>query len=181
MVTALVSELPQTEMARPLKEVHWYAAYTCANHEKRVAAELRRRSVEYFLPLYNSVRRWRDRRVDLQLPLFPGYIFVHLTLCDRLRVLQVPGMVRLVSFGGNPASLPDEDVRRIRLFLSQGFNAEAVSVLHVGRNVRVVNGPLTGMQGSIVRRKNGCRLIISFELIQRAIAVDISEGDVTAA
>ena len=89
---------------------HWYAAYTCANHENRVASELQLRSVEHFLPLYRSVRRWRDRRVRLELPLFPGYVFVRLALCDRLRVLQVPSVVRLVGFGGLPTAVPDDQV-----------------------------------------------------------------------
>jgi len=72
-------------------EPRWYAAYTSANHEKRVAEQLKLRSVEHFLPLYDSVRRWKDRRMKLQLPLFPGYVFVRLALRDRLQVLQVPG------------------------------------------------------------------------------------------
>src|SRR6266850_1054984 len=88
----------------------WYAVYTSAQHEKRVAAELGRRSVESFLPLYSSVRRWSDRRVRLELPLFPGYVFVHLALRDRLRVLQVPGVAKLVGFGGLPVALPDKQV-----------------------------------------------------------------------
>src|SRR5690349_16465307 len=82
---------------------HWYAAYTCAQHEKRVAAELGMRGLEHFLPLYSSVRRWKDRRVQLELPLFPGYIFVRLGgLSERLRVVQIPSVVRLVGFGGAP-------------------------------------------------------------------------------
>src|SRR5262245_10028837 len=84
-------------------EQHWYAAYTCANREKRVATELGVRDVEHFMPLYSSVRRWKDRRVNLELPLFPGYVFVRLALRDRLRVLQIPSVVRLVGFNGLPA------------------------------------------------------------------------------
>ena len=85
---------------------HWYALYTCANHEKRVAAELHARAVENFLPLYSSVRRWKDRRVRLDLPLFPGYVFVRMALRDRLQVQQVPGVAHLVGFDGTPAVLP---------------------------------------------------------------------------
>ena len=83
-------------------EPQWYAAYTTSNTEKRVAERLVARNVECFLPLYESVRRWKDRRVRLQLPLFPGYVFVHLALYDRLRVVQIPGLVRLVGFNGVP-------------------------------------------------------------------------------
>src|SRR5271163_1558399 len=70
----------------------WYAACTRANHERRVADELAERSVENFLPQYESVRRWKDRRVRLQLPLFLVYIFVHLALQNQPHVLQVPGV-----------------------------------------------------------------------------------------
>src|SRR5258708_5346253 len=92
-------------------EARWYAAYTSSNHEKRVAEQLRERSVEYFLPLYESIRRWKDRRVKLQTPLFPGYVFVRVALRDRLCVLQTPGIVHLVSFSGHPAPLPHEDIQ----------------------------------------------------------------------
>src|SRR5215469_17978008 len=87
-------------------ERQWYAAYTSANHEKRVAQQLTWRSVEHFLPVYESVRRWKDRRVPLQLPLFPGYVFVRLALRDRLRVLAVPGVARVVGFDGRPTVVP---------------------------------------------------------------------------
>src|SRR5881396_1909972 len=105
-------------------EPHWYAAYTRAQHEKSVAAELGMREVEHFLPLYNSVRRWNDRRVQLQSPLFPGYVFVRLALCDRLRVLQIPSVVRLVGFNGQPAALPDTEMEIMRWGLSQKLRAE---------------------------------------------------------
>src|SRR6266705_2514893 len=105
-------------------EQRWYAAYTCANHEKRVAGELGARSVEHFVPLYKSVRRWRDRRVQLDLPLFPGYVFVRLALRDRLRVIQIPSVVRLVGFNGLPTALPDIEMEIMRSGLSQSLRAE---------------------------------------------------------
>src|SRR5690242_14328615 len=104
-----VGELP-AEYTAP----QGYAAYTSANHEKRVAAMLRAREVEYFLPVYASVRKWKDRRVQLELPLFPGYLFVHMALRDRLKVLQVPGVAHLVGFSGTPVALPDSEVEALR-------------------------------------------------------------------
>jgi len=95
-------------------ELHWYAAYTCANHEKRVAQQLAERRVEQFLPLYESVRRWKDRRVRLELPLFSGYVFVRLALRDRLQVLAVPSVVNLVGFGGHAAPLADTEIETVR-------------------------------------------------------------------
>ena len=89
---------------------HWYALYTCPRHEKRVAEEIEHRDISCFLPLYRSVRRWKDRRKELELALFPGYVFVHIALQDKLRVLQVPGAVRIVSFNGQPAALPEQEI-----------------------------------------------------------------------
>src|ERR1700730_3974219 len=129
--TCIFSEAPPVERTEPTLplgsrtyteyfEPHWYAAYTCANHEKGVAQQLERRSVECFLPLCESVRRWKDRRVRLRLPLFPGYLFVRLALRDRLQVLEIPGVVRLVGFDGYPTPLPVEDIETIRTCLAAG-------------------------------------------------------------
>ncbi len=111
---------------------HWYAVYTCANHERRVADQFAYRGVEHFLPQYESVRRWRDRKVRLQ----------------------------------------------IREFLDRGFRAEPHPYLTVGKRVRVSNGPLAGMEGILSRRKGKFRVVISIELVQRAVAVDVDAADV---
>src|SRR5208282_1469285 len=105
-------------------EPRWYAAYTSANHEKRVAEQLVVRAVEHFLPVYASVRQWKDRHVTLQMPLFPGYVFVRMALRDRLRVQQVPGVARLVGFDGTPAALPDEEIEALRAGLGSGVHVE---------------------------------------------------------
>ncbi len=159
----------------------WYAAYTRANHERRVADQLAERGVENFLPQYESVRKWKDRRVRLQMPLFPGYVFVHLALQNRLRVLQVPGVACLVGFAGRPVAVPEEEFARIRGFLNKGLRAAPHRYLTVGRRVRVTNGPLQGLEGVLLRRKNKTRFVLSFELIMRSVAVEIDEADVEAA
>jgi transcription antitermination factor NusG len=155
----------------------WYAAYTRANHERRVADQFVGRGMENFLPQYESVRKWNDRRVRLKLPLFPGYVFVHLALQNRSKVLQVPGVVCLVGFAGRPVAVPEEEVARIRGFSSVGLRAEPHPYLNVGRRVRVKNGPLQGMEGVLLRRKNKTRFVLSFELIMRSVAVEIDEID----
>src|SRR5713226_1087257 len=164
-----------------LLEVRWYAAYTCAKHEKRVAAELEAREVEHFLPLYSSARRWKDRRVTLELPLFPGYVFVRLALCDRLRVLQIPSVVRLVGFNGLPTALPDEELEILRCGLCQSLRAEPHPFLTVGRRVRITGGPFAGLEGVLKRKKSNLRVIVSLELIQRSVAVDVDIADVRPA
>ena len=159
-------------------EQHWYAAYTCAQHEKRVAAELRARKVEHFLPLYSSVRRWKDRRVSLDLPLFPGYVFVRLALCDRLRVVQIPSVVRLVGFGGLPTPLPDEELEILRSGICRSLGAEPHPFLTVGRRVRITGGPFAGLEGILKQKKKNLRVVVSLELIQRSVAVDVDAADV---
>jgi transcription antitermination factor NusG len=161
-------------------ELHWFAAHTSANHEKRVAEQLVVRSVEHFLPLYQSVRRWSDRRVELQLPLFPGYVFVRLALCDRLRVLQVPGVAKLVGSNGTPSALPREEIDALRTSLANGGRTQPHPYLTVGRRVRVKAGPLAGMEGILVKRKNRARFVMTVELIQRAMAIEIDEADLDA-
>jgi transcription antitermination factor NusG len=161
-------------------QVRWYAVYTFANHERRVADQLASRGVEHFLPQYESVRWWKDRKVRLQLPLFPGYLFVHLAAQERLRVLHVPGVVRLVGFDGSPTPMPEEDLERIREFVGRGWHAEPHPYLPAGRRVRVVCGPLAGMAGIVLRRKNRSRLVLSFDLIQRSVAIEMEEGDLVA-
>ncbi len=151
----------------------WYAAYTSANHEKSVAEQLAERSVEHFLPLYESVRRWKDRKVRLQMPLFPGYVFVRLALRDRLQVLQVRGVSNLVGFNGIPASLPQEEINSLRNSFSNGVRAAPHRYLTVGRRVRIKAGPLAGLEGTLVKKKNGNRFVISLDLILRSVAVEV--------
>jgi transcription antitermination factor NusG len=160
------------------RETRWYAAYTSANHEKRVAEQMGVRKVENFLPLYASVRRWKNRRVTLECPLFRGYVFVRLALQDKLRVQTIPGVARLVGFGQTPTALPDEEIEALRISLASGLRAEPHPLLTVGRHVRVTNGPMAGLQGILRRRKSNARLVVSVELIQRAMAVEIDEADV---
>src|SRR5690349_1238311 len=107
--------------AATARTLHWYAAYTRANHEKSVAQQLEQRSLHSFLPLYERVSRWKDRRVKLQIPLFSGYVFVRMALEERLRVLQTPGLVRLVGFNGFPAPLDDHEIDAMRSGLVAGL------------------------------------------------------------
>jgi transcription antitermination factor NusG len=165
------------DIAPSFLEPVWYAVYTNANHEKRVAQQLEQRSFEHLLPLYDSVRRWKDRRVHLQMPLFPGYVFVRFALRDRLQVLQIPSVAHLVSFSGHPAPVPDEDIQSIQNCLNRGHHVEPYPYLQAGRRVRVRSGPLQGLEGIILRRKNRTRFILSFDLIMRSVAVEIDELD----
>lgn len=176
-----VSQIQSAESLFPANSAAtwWYATYTHARHEKKVAQQLEERRIEHFLPVYRSVRRWKDRRKELDLVLFPGYVFVRLSLAQRLRVLQLPGVVRFVSFNGQPAALPEAEIEALRNGLMQGVRAEHHPYLTVGRRVKVVHGPLAGAQGILLRAKNNCRIVISIDAIMRSVAVEIDEEDVT--
>jgi transcription antitermination factor NusG len=156
----------------------WYAGCTIARHEKRVAEHLSQRGVEHFLPLYESFRRWTNGRHHVRLPLFPGYIFVHIKLRDRLRVLEVPGFVRLVGFGLLPYALPESDIFKMREAMSVGVLAKPCPYLSVGTPVAICNGPLQGMTGLLLRRQNKYRVVISIDLIQQSMVVQVDSGDV---
>ena len=159
-------------------DMKWYAAYTSANHEKRVREQLELRSITSFLPLYKTVARWKDRSVHLHLPLFPGYVFVRIALVDRLPVLQIPSVVRLVGFNGRLSPLSDEEIEGLRNGLAGDVKAEPYPFLTAGRRVTIKAGPLEGHQGILIRRKGSFRVVLSLELIQRSIVVDVDVADV---
>lgn len=161
-------------------EARWYAIYTCARHEKRVSQQLVRKSIEHFLPLYEAVHRWKDRRARVQLPLFPGYLFVHIPLAQRVQVLEVPSVVRMVAFQGVPAALPEDEILSLRSGLTGDLRVEPHPYLKIGRRMRVIRGPLVGREGILVRKKDRLRLVISIDLIMRSMAVEVDAADVEA-
>jgi transcription antitermination factor NusG len=165
-------------LAEGSDRLEWYAAYINARHEKRVTEYLRGRSVECYLPLYKSVRRWQDRRKEIELPLFPGYVFVRIAYRSRLQVLTAPGVVQIVSFDGKPVAIRDNEIEALRQGLSRTTNSEPHPYLKVGKRVRVRSGPLSCMEGILTRRKDGFRLVLSIELIMRSVAIEVDEADV---
>ncbi len=157
---------------------HWYATYTRSRHEKSVADQLQQRSVECFLPLYEAKRKWKNGTFKVQFPLFPGYLFVHIPLQQRLKVLQVPGVVSLVGFNGLPAPLPQAEIEMIRCALQKGIAAEPHPYLKVGTRVRIISGPMEGLEGILLRKKGKPRVVVSVDLIMRSVAIDIDAAQV---
>src|SRR5512141_39705 len=156
--------------AQEESELRWYVVLTGARHEKRVAEQLERKDIEHFLPLYATVHRWKDRRAYLELPLFPGYVFVRLALQHRLRVLEIPSVVRFVSFSGRPAPLPTVEVETLRRGLSAQVRAEPHPYLKIGHRVRIRSGPFSGAEGILLRKKDFLRVVLSIDLIMRSVA-----------
>ena len=158
-------------------QIHWYAAYTCVHREKRVAEFLRAKAIPHFLPLCEEVHRWVSGPVRLQIPLFPGYVFVRLALADELQVLTVPGVVRLVGSGTGPSALPDQDIAAIREALLSPLCIRPHRYLIAGQKVMIINGPMRGLHGILLRHKNQTRVVVSLELIMRSIVADIDAAD----
>lgn len=153
---------------------NWFAAYTAPCHEKRVAQQLGLRGIEYFLPLYHVRRQWKDgSKVNLALPLFPGYIFVRIGQKERVRVLEVPKVVSIVQgLNRKPAPLPDSEIEGLRVGL-QVLPAEPHPFLAVGQRARIRSGPLAGREGVLLRKKNSARLVITLDLIMQSVALEV--------
>ncbi len=166
------------ERAEGAVNAHWFAVYTNCRHEKRVAEHFERRAIEHYLPLYRSQRRWRDgSKVTLDLPLFPGYIFVHIQRSQRVRVLEVPGVLLIVGRSGSqPTPLPEFEIEILRAALDP-TRVEPFPTLTAGQRVRICTGALTGIEGIVLRRKNSYRVVITLELIMQSIAVEASAED----
>src|SRR6185437_7268059 len=159
---------------------HWYALYTNPRHEKVVAKQLHERCVENFLPLYRTWHRWKDRRKQVELALFPGYVFVRIEEHNKLQVLKIPGAVNLVTFNGKLAAVPEPEIEALRNALDNQVFAEPCPYLQVGRKVRVVRGPMAGAQGILSRKKDRYRVVISVEVLMRSVALEIDGADLEA-
>ena len=155
----------------------WYVAYTMPRHEKVVASHLTMREIETYLPLYRAIHNWKGRKAEVELPLFPGYVFVKTPITRSVRVLEQPGLIRLVGSNGKATALPDEEIQRLRLSLAF-CKAEPYPFMVPGQKVRIESGPMAGLEGTILRRKGKLRLVVSLELIQRSIIFELDASSV---
>lgn len=151
----------------------WHAIYTRHKHEKTVAHILTSRGLETFLPLYTTARRWKDRTKLLSLPLFPCYVFLKGGLDHRLDIVTAPGFHSLVSSAGQPLAIPTHEIEAIRQTIESGALVDPHPFLKCGERVRVKSGPLTGVEGILVRKKNHYRLVVSVEMLGKAVAVEV--------
>ena len=159
-------------------EEHWYAARTCSRREKHAAKILGQRGIESFLPLYQSRIRPRNGGPPASLPLFTGYVFVHIPLCQRLRVLQVPGIVNLVSFHGQPAPVGDQEIETMRNAFKAGLIAKPHPYCEVGELVEIRSGPFQGLRGKVLRKNSRYRIVLSLHILMRSVVAEIEESEV---
>ena len=185
-MSASFSCVMQNEVDNPAKlassvgEDHrgWYAVYTLSRHERQVAIHAESVGVDCFFPAYKSVRRWKDRRKEMEFALFPSYVFVHIGLPERLQVLRLPGVVQLVTFNGRPAKLPDAEIERLRVGAASHTSLYPHPYIKAGKKVRVRSGPMAGVEGLLVRRRGTCRVVVSIDLIMRSVAAEVDEADI---
>jgi len=161
-------------------ESSWYAVFTRHQHEKMVAQILSGKGFDTFLPLYATTHNWKDRKKALLLPLFPCYVFLKGDIDRRLQIITTPGIYGLVSSAGQPAAIPEIEIEAIRRVVESGVRVEAHAYLKCGQRVRIKCGPLTGIEGILVRKKNISRLVLSVEILGTAAAIEVGAFQVEA-
>jgi transcription antitermination factor NusG len=160
------------------EDTDWWALYTRHQHEKTVAEMLSAKGFEVFLPLYASMRRWRDRNKLLSLPLFPCYVFLRGGLNRRLQVVTTPGVHMILFHGERVATVPDAEIQAIRKTVETDCRVEPHPFLKCGERVRVIRGSLEGVEGVLIRKKNLFRLVLSVAMLAQSVAVEIDGSDV---
>lgn len=154
----------------------WYVVYTKHQHEKSAADALTRKDFEVLLPLYRSARRWKDRTQTVTLPLFPCYLFIRTELSRKLEILKTPGVFWLVESGGRACTLSTLEVEAIRRVTESKARVEPHPYLRSGDLVRIVSGPLAGIEGLLVRVRNLYRVVLSVDLLQKAVSVEVDSS-----
>jgi transcription antitermination factor NusG len=157
-------------------ERRWYAVYTVVRHEKAADRALKQKQIETFLPLREITSQWKDRKKRVLLPLFPGYLFVSTTLEYKLIILDTPGIVRMLGVSGTPAPIPDDQIESIRKLLDSKVPFDPHPYMTEGEMVIVTHGPLQGIIGRILKRRGLNKLILSVDLIKRAVSVEVDIG-----
>ena len=155
----------------------WLAVYTLPRHEKQVSRQLEERAVETFLPLYDTVRRWKTGPTRVSLPLFPGYLFVNVDTREKRKVVEVPSVLKIIGNRFGPAVLEETEINRLRHTVETGL-AQPHPYLSVGKRVRVVQGALAGLEGILVRKRGHLKVVISVTLIMQSVSVEVDACDV---
>lgn len=167
-----------TAVSPDSRQARWYAVYTCSRHEKKVREHLGSHSVPCFLPIYEAVHRWKNGcKVRVDLPLFPNYLFVKIDIRERVRILEVPGVVGLVGSGNKALPLPEFEIETLRTWLHLR-KCEPHDYLVAGQRVRIISGPFANLTGVLIRKAGGVRVVISVDVIKRSVAVEVDEADV---
>src|SRR6266436_4609015 len=160
-------------MMKEILSHHWYAVCTRHQHEQVAARILVHKGFEVFLPLYKACRKWQDRIKEISVPLFPGYLFVQEGFDRWLQILSTGGVASIVSCGGRPAAISSSEIEAIRQIVESSLRVEPHPFLRSGDWVRVRYGPIAGVEGIFLRKKNTARLVLSVEMLRKSAAVEV--------
>jgi transcription antitermination factor NusG len=166
--------MEQNEMEQNERDIQWYAIQVRSRHEFSAARILQGKGFEPFVPQYNCKRTWSDREIELDLPLFPGYIFCRLDARVRMPIMTTPGVVRIVGSGKEPLPIEGSEIEAVQQIVRCGCKAEPCSFLAIGSQVVIKSGRLAGLKGVIESRRNR-HLIVSIALVQRSISIQLDD------
>ena len=158
---------------------NWYVAYTFPKAEKSIQKNLEIMKITSFLPLYEVIRRWSDRRKKILAPLFPNYIFIYSSHHERYKALKLKGIVKYVSFGGKPAIIENEQIESIKKIIIGNIEVNPIEYLKPGKSIKIIQGPFLGAEGILEEVKGGMRLIVQLNCLNRAVSVHVSANMVS--
>ena len=167
------SSAPRVEVVAP-----WYAIWTRSRAEKVVLDQLQRKDIEAFLPTIRRVSRWKDRKKELDWPLFPGYCFARFDPRTSLAVLKCVGVAQIITADGKPAPIDASEIDAIRRLVTTKLKMDPCPLIKEGDLVEVIHGPLKGVVGRLIRKKTGTTLLLAITMINRAVEVEFDAADV---
>lgn len=173
-----MSDTATPALPDPADRRQWFAVWTRSRHERTVFEQLAERNIEAFLPTITRWSRWKDRKKQVEWPLFPGYCFARFEARARLDVLKCSGVVSIVTFNGEPAPVPDREIEGIRTLIGSLLPYDPCPMLKEGTLVEVIHGPLNGVVGRLQRKGAHARLVLSVDLIGRGVSVQVDAADV---
>jgi transcription antitermination factor NusG len=155
---------------------NWHVAYTYPKAEKKVQRMLDKLGIVSFLPLHKEIRTWSDRKKQIELPLFPNYIFIYTSLRERYKPLQVKSIVSYVSFDGKPATVPESVIDSLRTILNLNVEVtnEHCNLYEIGNRVTITEGPFAGIEGILLKKNGKSRLVLQIESLNREVSVEVA-------
>lgn len=160
--------------------IRWYALHVHTRKEGFIASQLANQNIECFLPKFKSLRKWSDRMKEVELPLFPSYLFCRFDFQNRRPVVITPGVLQIVGNGRTAVPVPDEEISAIQTAVASGIPHQPWPYIEVGEKVRVTYGTLAGLEGILVNLKGNHRVVLSVSLLQRSVALEVDLAWLTA-